>query len=140
MRSGGLSVCPSVCLSVCLYIRLPEGRFYPLTIAFTGVYQHQRLLLRGKFFFSYTYNSLKKVEKVEWLRGGKSKPPLSDIQNSHNKRNVGNHLSPCRESAVYMFSTAPANLAFKTVGFDSKVLGLQNSDNYNIMWIRLLTF
>jgi len=32
--------------------------------------------------------------------------------------------------AQYMFSAATANLIFKRAGFDSKVLGLQNSNNY----------
>jgi hypothetical protein len=37
-------------MSVCLYICLPERRFYPFTITFSSVYQHQRLLLRGNSF------------------------------------------------------------------------------------------
>ena len=94
----------SVCMSVCLYICLPERRFYPFAITFTRVYQHQRLLLRGNSFSLIRKIDFKKEEKLEWLRGGKSKPPFWDIQNSHNRRNVGNHLSPCPESTEHVFN------------------------------------
>jgi hypothetical protein len=39
-----------------------------------------------------------------------------------------------------MFSTANANWIFQRIGFDSKTLGLQNLNNYDITWTHLPDF
>jgi hypothetical protein len=62
-------VCASVCLSVCRKRRFLSPRHH-----FHSRLSTPKTFTAGKFLFSYTYNSFRKLEHVEWVTARKGKP------------------------------------------------------------------